>query len=96
LVLIKFPGHGEKHDKRIEAYHGLLRSQAGAVSIATVRTCVSVTVVNKRGLRQKVPRIRWFTIVDADEVLIERAKQFARKLEGIEGCKASLFMGRGV
>jgi hypothetical protein len=94
VVLIKFPGHGEKHDRQMEAYHDLLRDQAGAVSIATVRTCVSVEVVNRRGLQQKVPRIRWFTIVDADEVAVERARQFARKLDGIENCKGSVCVGR--
>ncbi len=90
LVLIKFPGHTESHDTQIETYHGLLRDQAGAVSVITLRTCVCVAVVNKNGLPQRVPRIRWFTIIDADDCLIERAGRFARKLNGIENCKADI------
>lgn len=89
VVLIKFPGR-ENHVIQIEAYHGLLRAQTGSVSIVTVRTCVSVEVVNKNGRLQRLPRIRWFTMVDADSALIERAEQFARKLNGIENCKADI------
>ncbi len=40
VVLIKFPGHHQKHDRQIEEYQGLLRDQAIRVSIVTVRTCV--------------------------------------------------------
>jgi hypothetical protein len=93
IALIKFPGRGENHARQIETYHNLLRDQAGAISIATVRTCVSVAAVNKRGLRQRVPRARWFTIVDADKVLIERAKQFAHRLNAIEKCSADVVCG---
>ncbi len=46
IALIKFPGRGENHARQIETYHNLLRDQAGAISIATVRTCVSVAAVN--------------------------------------------------
>jgi hypothetical protein len=93
VVLIKFPGRRGDHTSQIEAYHSLLRNQVGAISIATVRTCVSVLVPNKRGLPQRVPRTRWFTIVDVNDVLIERAKQFVLKLNGIENCSADLVCG---
>ncbi len=89
VVLIKFPGR-QNHDRQIEAYHGLLQTQAGIVSMVTVRTCVSVAVVNKRGMQQSLPRIRWFTIIDADAVLIARAEQFACTLNGIDKCKADV------
>jgi hypothetical protein len=92
VVLIKFPKH-ENHDVQVKEHHGLLQAQTGAVSLVTVRTCVSVAVVNKRGRLQRVPRDRWFTIVDADDPLIERAKQFARNLNGIEKCKADIVVG---
>ena len=95
VVLIKFPGRGGNHARQIEAYHSLLRNQAGAISIATVRTCVSVLVLNKRGLPQRVPRTRWFTIVDVNDALIERAKQFVLKLNGIEKCSADIVCGPG-
>jgi hypothetical protein len=88
VVLIKFPGH-ENHNRQIETYHASLR-QTGAISLITIRTCVSVEVLNKRGLLQRIPRDRWFTIVDADDVLTERAKQFAHKLHRIEKCSADI------
>jgi hypothetical protein len=93
--LIKFPGR-ENHGQQIEEYHSLLQTKAGALSLVTVSTCVSVEVLNKGGLLQGVPRIRWFTLVDADDALIERAKQFARKLNGIEKCKAHVLYGRNI
>ena len=80
VVLIKFPGHHQKHDRQIEEYQGLLRDQAIPVSIVTVRTCV--------WLQQ--PRSRWFTSIDADDALVERAKQFAHKVNGIEKCGADV------
>lgn len=88
VVLIKFPGR-ENHDAQINAYHGLMRV-TGAVSMVTVRTCVSVKVVNKRGVLQNIPRVRWFTILDTNGALIERARDFADKLNAIEKCKADI------
>lgn len=94
VVLIKFPGR-KNHDQQIEEYHALLRSRAGASSVVTVRTCVSIAVLNKRGLLQVVPRVRWFTIIDPDDASIDRAKQFAQKLNEIEKCKAEVVFGSG-
>jgi hypothetical protein len=92
VVLIKFPKR-ENHDLQVKKHHGLLKAQTGAARLVTVRTCVSVAVVNKRRTLQRVPRNRWFTIVDADDVLIERAKQFACNLNGIEKCTADVVCG---
>jgi hypothetical protein len=94
VVLIKFPGR-TNHAQQIEEYHSLLQAQTGALSVVTVRTCVSVTVVNKAGLLRGVPRIRWFTIVDADDVSTARARQFAQKLNAIEKCKAEVVCASG-
>jgi hypothetical protein len=80
VVLIKFPGHHQKHAQQIEEYHNTLRDRAGAASVVTVRTCV--------WLQQ--PRSRWFTIIGADNVLVERAKEFARSLNGIDQCRADV------
>jgi hypothetical protein len=85
VVLIKFPAR-ENHDKQLEAYHDLLRDQSGAVAIVTVRTRV--------WLQQ--PRFRWFTIVDADDTLVARARQFAHKLSGIEKCSADVVCAPGI
>jgi hypothetical protein len=79
VVLIKFPA-GANHDRRVEQFHEMLRDQTGAVSIVTVRTCVS--------LRQ--PTFRWSTMVDADDASVERAKQFAHTLDGIKECSADV------
>jgi hypothetical protein len=89
VVLIKFPGR-TNHEQQIAAYHRLLHAQTGALSVVTLRTCVSIAVVNKTGLLRGVPRIRWFTIVDADDASIARVRQFAQKLNGIEKCKAEV------
>ena len=85
VVLIKFPGWGKKHAEQIEEYHRSLRSGAGALSAVTVRTNV---FVNSGELTPGVPRARWFTLVDADNRLIERAEQFAARLNAIDRCSA--------
>ncbi len=90
LVLITFPKR-ENHDLQVEKHHHLLQAQTGAASLLTVRTCVSVEIVNRRG---RIPPNRWFTIVDADDSLIERAKQFVGNLNGIENCKADMVLAR--
>jgi hypothetical protein len=92
VVLIKFPGR-ENHGQQLDEYHSLLRRGTGSSSVITVRTCVSVGVLSKNGKRQGVPRIRWFTLLDADDALIERARRFADKLNGIESCKADAICG---
>jgi len=86
VVIIKFPGR-QKHPEQIELHHKLLRSQTRASSVITVRTCVAI---RSAGGRPSVPRIRWFTLIDADNDLIERARQFADRLTAIEDCKADV------
>jgi hypothetical protein len=93
VVLIKFPEWGMKHDQQIEKYHRSLLTQTGALTAVTVRTCVSVWVLNKKGVLPSIPRVRWFTLVDADDALIDRAEQFARRLSEIEKCKADVVHG---
>jgi hypothetical protein len=92
VALIKFPKR-ENHGLQVKKHHSLLEAQTGTTRLVTVRTCVSVVVVNKGGRPQTVPRNRWFTIIDADDCLIERAKQFARDLNDIEKCKADVVCG---
>jgi hypothetical protein len=79
VVLIKFPARAN-HDRQVEQFHEMLRDQTGAVSIVTVRTCVS----------WRQPTFRWFTIVDADHASVERAKHFAHTLNGIKKCSADV------
>jgi len=80
--VIKFPAR-TNHDTQLREFHEMLRGQTGAVCIATLRTRVSL----------RYPSVRWFTIVDADDVLVERAKQFARTLNGITNCSADVVCG---
>jgi hypothetical protein len=82
VVWIKFPAR-QNHDRQLEAYHGLLLDMTGALSVVTVRTCVWLPQ----------PSSRWFTIVDADDAQIQRAKQFAHKLNTIEKCRADVVCG---
>ncbi len=77
VVLIKFPDRQQRHAQQVDQYHNLLRHQAGAVSVVTVCTRVWL----------KQPRSRWFTIIDGDNALIERARHFADVLNGIEKCR---------
>lgn len=41
-----------------------------------------------------MPRSRWFTLVDPDDVLIERAHAFASKLDQIGKCRASIDLAK--
>lgn len=93
VVLIRFPSRSEKHEQQIESYHSSLLTHAGAITVTTLRTCVSVAVLNKHGDKQSVPRVRWFTLIDADPLLIERAEEFAGKLRRIEKCTADVVHG---
>jgi len=78
VVLIKFPGHVQ-HDKQAWNFHRLLTRDAGAKTVLTIAT---VVIINK------TPRVRWFTILDADEKLTIRANSFVKRLNSVRGCKA--------
>ena len=82
VVVIKFPGR-TNHDTQLRRFHQMLWDHTGATSIVTLRARVSL----------RYPSVRWFTIVDADDILVARAKQFAEKLNGIDGCVASVANG---
>jgi hypothetical protein len=90
VVLIKFPGRDKTHAEQIEDYHTSLLSGAGARSAITL--CTNVFISNS-GQTRGTPRARWFTLVDADDLLIERAKQFAARLDEIDKCSAHLVYG---
>lgn len=79
VVLIKFPGRQE-YDVQAGAHHDWLRQHTRASSVVTVRTSVWV----------KTPRLRWFTIIDADDVLTQRARRFVSTLNGIMHCKSDI------
>jgi hypothetical protein len=83
VVVIKFPGR-TNHDTQLSEFHEMLREQTGSASIVTLRTHVSL----------RYPSIRWFTIIDADDVLVARARQFAQKLSGTDRCVATVLCAR--
>ncbi len=93
IVLIKFPPRGEKHQQHIQSYHRSLLTNAGATSATTIQTCVSVSMRNKNHIVQAIPRVRWFTLIDADAQLIGRAEDFVGKLRQIERCTAEVVHG---
>ena len=89
LVLIKFPEH-QNHDTQVVEHHKLLLEETKAAPIFTIRTCVSVQVRNIRGRLQRIPRARWFTVLNANDALVARARRFTEKLNNIENCKADM------
>lgn len=82
VVLIKFPAR-ENHGSQLEAYHDWLRDQTHTSSIVTARTCVWLQ-------QEKIPRFRWFTIIDADDAVTQRARRFVHTLNGIDNCKGDI------
>lgn len=87
VVFITFPGRSAKYSEQVRRLHDRL-SERGAEQILTLRTCISVPRGN--GSRFYVPRQRWFTAVDLDNILIARARKFAGALASIRRVKAIL------
>jgi hypothetical protein len=83
LVLIKFPGR-TPFDEQEDVYCDAIRRATGTSRLITLRTYVSVP--NSSG--GKVPRFRWFTMIDHDDVLARRFASFADKLNSIPGASA--------
>lgn len=88
MVFISFPGRSLPHDQLVQRLHTQLAAGTGAQNILTLRTNVSVP--RHPGSPFVVQRQRWFTIVDTDEVLVARAKDFARALQAVPAVKAQL------
>ncbi|HVA62396.1 MAG TPA: hypothetical protein VNF74_01630 [Terriglobales bacterium] len=80
VCLIVFPAR-VNHDEQVQTLHGRLGEASGG-RILTLRTCVSVP-----GKKGRVPRVRWFTLINHDTDLECRALQFAEDLNEIQtGC----------
>ena len=86
IVFITFPGRNMKHPDLLRQLHERLATETHAENLVTLRT--SVMVLTAKG--HYVPRLRWFTLIDADTVLTDRAKAFAEILRSIPGVKAEL------
>jgi hypothetical protein len=88
IVFISFPGRSKTHSVLLTELHERLRAQTGADHIMTLRTNISVPA--KEGSRSLVQRQRWFTVVDADAALIERARIFVAALGTVPRVGANL------
>lgn len=83
IVLIKFPGR-VPFDIQEDDYHAILQAETGAERIMTLRSSVAVPSANG----QKVPRFRWFTLLDHDGTLADQVSAFTNRLGMISGAKA--------
>jgi hypothetical protein len=86
IVVIRFPGRRGKHVEQLTTWLRMLRHETGAAAILTLTTSVQVGIEHGR----TVPRTRWFTIIDPDDILIARAGAFACKLNKIGKCQISI------
>jgi hypothetical protein len=88
IVIITFPHQGKKHDVQLARLHERLAAETHE-NIVTLRTSVSVpTAAGKY-----VPRVRWFTVVDADAELHYRAREFETALKSVRRVTAQLDYG---
>lgn len=88
IAFISFPGRRATHDVLVAEMHERLREESEATNALTLRTNVSIPVT--AGGSTFVQRQRWFTVIDADDVLLERAESFAIALGKIPRVKASV------
>jgi|TARA_B100000614_G_scaffold255298_2_gene272070 hypothetical protein len=77
-----------KHDKLMKQLHQRLIDEADAEKVVTLRTNVSVPTVVNGSLY--VQRQRWFTIIDPDAQLLQRAQTFTAAIGAIPKVRAVL------
>ncbi len=75
LSFITFP-HRIPHDQQLKSLHERLHIETGAKSVITVRTSISV-----QGNKGRVPRARWFTVLDGDAEAVAACHLFAERLK---------------
>lgn len=85
IALIKFPGR-VTFDAQEDAYHAGLKAGTGANRVITLRSSVAIPGSNGR----KVPRFRWFTLLDYDDALADHVTAFTARLHGIAGARAHI------
>ncbi|MAU62348.1 MAG: hypothetical protein CMI62_16630 [Parvibaculum sp.] len=88
VAFITFPGRSMKHDKLMKQLHQRLIDEADAEKVVTLRTNVSVPTVVNGSLY--VQRQRWFTIIDPDAQLLQRAQTFTAAIGAIPKVRAVL------
>jgi len=72
LIFIKFPGRDKKHPQQIADLH----QQFDKYSPMTVTTSASIPTANGG----KIPRARWFTILNPTSQLRKNAQEFSKRL----------------
>lgn len=90
IIVIKFPGR-EEFASQLKKHHNQLKDGTGTVDLFTVMTRVSVSLNGRSKMR--VPRFRWFTVIDTDGLLIDRALAYVKNLNEIEGVQAEVVLG---
>ncbi|MGH2616605.1 MAG: hypothetical protein ACRDJC_15315 [Thermomicrobiales bacterium] len=88
IVFITFPGKSLPHDALLQQLHDRLISEAGAETVITLRTNVSVP--RAEDSPYFVQRQRWLTVVEPDDTLIVRARTFASALAAVPRVRARL------
>lgn len=79
ISVIKFPGRHKSHEQQVLELHDNLRRN-GFHDPLTVITCVSVA----NGQKGRVPRHRFFTIAGGEHEVRIPAREFARRLNGLD------------
>lgn len=85
VILIRFPSRRGSHVEQLELHHRVLAPYGPK----TIRTCVQVR--GKNG--NPFPRIRWFTLLNAQEEMVAAAEAFVGRLGSISGVKATMSEG---
>jgi hypothetical protein len=88
IVCIVFPHRNTTHDIQLATLEEQLKSQAGAISVVTLRTNVSLPNKNYPG--KWVQRPRWFVVIDPNQSDRKRLASFARDLNNLNYTKACL------
>jgi len=83
IVFITFPGR-RPHELLVQELHRKFGQNADLNKVMTVRTNVSL----RHGSGSYVPRSRWFTVVNPDEELKNRAHEFVANLNKIQRVRA--------
>lgn len=88
IAFIAFPGRNARHEDLVKQLHCDLSAKTAATEIFTLRT--SVSVPSRKNPSRFVPRTRWFTCLDFDERILERARAFLDAVNRIPRVKARL------
>jgi hypothetical protein len=87
LVSIKFPAM-ENYESQVQKLHERLKAETGTILGFTLLTNVAVSRADDP--RYFVQRSRWFSVIDSDATLLDRASRYAAALSSIPRAKARI------